>query len=194
MCLNHSQTQRWPNTFSAVSIQNPLFNTDQIKRKRADFMFKAVCFFQKDQSGSMKSLPQQNTDSEVWLPDYLTPSWLTLPNDQPVLAIIQPGETAMEALKTVCKVNIIHTCTHMHTHSSPLSPEPRGSQGTRSTLFKPQAIHFIHVFIHSLSRSPSLNSPLSEVTPNSSHTSNKHELNVPLCRTSRNVSSVRWRI
>ncbi|KAI4892120.1 hypothetical protein NFI96_017602 [Prochilodus magdalenae] len=65
-----------------------------------------------DQRGSMKSLPQHNADSEVWLPDYLTPSWLTLPNDQPVLAIIQPGETTVEALEAVCKAHSLDPSQH----------------------------------------------------------------------------------
>lgn len=52
----------------------------------------------------MKSLPQQNVDSDIWVPDYLAPSWVCLPNNQPVLAVIQPGETALEVLSTTCKV------------------------------------------------------------------------------------------
>lgn len=64
----------------------------------------------------MKSLPQHKTDSEVWVPDYLTPSWVSLPDDRPVLAIIQPGETAMEALETLCKVNVM--CTRKQNFSN----------------------------------------------------------------------------
>ncbi|XP_022537150.2 rho guanine nucleotide exchange factor TIAM1 isoform X1 [Astyanax mexicanus] len=66
----------------------------------------------KDQSRSIKSLPQPNTDTELWLPDYLTPSWLSLPNDQPVLAIIQPGETTYEALEAVCKAHNLDPSKH----------------------------------------------------------------------------------
>lgn len=55
------------------------------------------------------SLAQHKTDSEVWVPDYLTPSWVSLPDDRPVLAIIQPGETAMEALEALCRVNVMYT-------------------------------------------------------------------------------------
>lgn len=65
-----------------------------------------VCdlYLQKEKAGSVKSLPQQNVDSDIWVPDYLSPSWVCLPNNQPVLAIIQPGDTALEVLSTVCKV------------------------------------------------------------------------------------------
>ena len=62
--------------------------------------------FQKEKVSSVKSLPQHNVDSDIWVPDYLTPSWVCLPNDQPVLAIIQPGETTLDALDTVCKVGL----------------------------------------------------------------------------------------
>uniref|UniRef100_A0A7N8XYX2 TIAM Rac1 associated GEF 1a n=1 Tax=Mastacembelus armatus TaxID=205130 RepID=A0A7N8XYX2_9TELE len=61
----------------------------------------------KDREGSVKSVPQQNVDSDIWVPDYLTPSWVCLPSNQPVLAIIQPGETALEVLNTVCKTHKI---------------------------------------------------------------------------------------
>lgn len=61
-------------------------------------------YFQKEREGSVKSLPQQNADSDIWVPDFLTPSWVCLPNNQPVLAIIKPGETTLEVLSTVCKV------------------------------------------------------------------------------------------
>ncbi|XP_071395850.1 rho guanine nucleotide exchange factor TIAM1-like [Centroberyx affinis] len=62
--------------------------------------------------GSVKSLPQHNVDSDIWVPDYLTPSWVCLPSDQPVLAIIQPAETALDVLNTVCKAHKIDPSNH----------------------------------------------------------------------------------
>uniref|UniRef100_A0AAY4DDS8 TIAM Rac1 associated GEF 1 n=1 Tax=Denticeps clupeoides TaxID=299321 RepID=A0AAY4DDS8_9TELE len=62
--------------------------------------------------GSGKGLPQHNVDSEVWVPDYLTPSWVSLPSDRPVLAIIQPGETALDALESVCKTHGLDLSWH----------------------------------------------------------------------------------
>ena len=52
----------------------------------------------------MKSLPRPGTDSDMWVPDHLTPSWVCLPNDQPVLTIIKPGESVLCVLETICKV------------------------------------------------------------------------------------------
>ncbi|XP_035522910.1 T-lymphoma invasion and metastasis-inducing protein 1 [Morone saxatilis] len=66
----------------------------------------------KEREGSVKSIPQQNVDSDIWVPDYLTPSWVCLPNNQPVLAIIQPGETALEVLSTICKTHKIDPSGH----------------------------------------------------------------------------------
>nr|XP_020454143.1 T-lymphoma invasion and metastasis-inducing protein 1-like isoform X2 [Monopterus albus]XP_020454144.1 T-lymphoma invasion and metastasis-inducing protein 1-like isoform X2 [Monopterus albus] len=67
---------------------------------------------EKSREGSVKSLPQQNVDSDIWVPDYLTPSWVCLPNNQPVLAVIQPGETALKVLSAVCKNHKIDPSSH----------------------------------------------------------------------------------
>uniref|UniRef100_A0A3Q3JWW3 TIAM Rac1 associated GEF 1a n=1 Tax=Monopterus albus TaxID=43700 RepID=A0A3Q3JWW3_MONAL len=61
---------------------------------------------------SVRYLPQQNVDSDIWVPDYLTPSWVCLPNNQPVLAVIQPGETALKVLSAVCKNHKIDPSSH----------------------------------------------------------------------------------
>ncbi|XP_018546663.1 rho guanine nucleotide exchange factor TIAM1 isoform X1 [Lates calcarifer] len=66
----------------------------------------------KEREGSVKSLPQQNVDSDIWVPDYLTPSWVCLPNNQPVLAIIQPGETVLEVLSANCKTHKLDPSSH----------------------------------------------------------------------------------
>uniref|UniRef100_A0AAZ3PNH5 Uncharacterized protein n=1 Tax=Oncorhynchus tshawytscha TaxID=74940 RepID=A0AAZ3PNH5_ONCTS len=65
----------------------------------------------------VSSLPQVNsdshmTDSDIWVPDHLTPSWVCLPNDQPVLAIIQPGESALDVLETICKAHRLDPAKH----------------------------------------------------------------------------------
>uniref|UniRef100_A0A4W6FVS5 TIAM Rac1 associated GEF 1 n=1 Tax=Lates calcarifer TaxID=8187 RepID=A0A4W6FVS5_LATCA len=69
-----------------------------------------------EDSASEKSvrahLPQQNVDSDIWVPDYLTPSWVCLPNNQPVLAIIQPGETVLEVLSANCKTHKLDPSSH----------------------------------------------------------------------------------
>ncbi|KAJ8412528.1 hypothetical protein AAFF_G00128640, partial [Aldrovandia affinis] len=66
----------------------------------------------KDKEGSVKSVPHHNADSDIWVPDYLTPSWVCLPNDQPVLAIIQPEETTLHALESICKAHRLDSRKH----------------------------------------------------------------------------------
>uniref|UniRef100_A0A665UPS8 T-lymphoma invasion and metastasis-inducing protein 1-like n=1 Tax=Echeneis naucrates TaxID=173247 RepID=A0A665UPS8_ECHNA len=66
----------------------------------------------KEREGSVKSLPQQTVDSDIWVPDYLTPSWVCLPNNQPVLAVIQPEEPALEVLRAICKTHKIDPSSH----------------------------------------------------------------------------------
>ncbi|XP_031427573.1 rho guanine nucleotide exchange factor TIAM1 isoform X1 [Clupea harengus] len=64
----------------------------------------------KEQEGVEKS--PHPTDSEVWVPGYLTPSWVSLPNEKPVLAIIEPGHTALYTLESVCKTNKLDPSKH----------------------------------------------------------------------------------
>ncbi|XP_040006587.1 T-lymphoma invasion and metastasis-inducing protein 1-like isoform X1 [Xiphias gladius] len=82
-------------------------------RKPLEHMFEdSASEKSKEREGSMKSLPQQTVDSDIWVPDSLTPSWVCLPNNRPVLAIIQPGETALEVLSTICKTHKIDPSAH----------------------------------------------------------------------------------
>lgn len=69
------------------------------------FVYVCAAFKEREREGSIKGLPQQNLDSDIWVSDYLTPSWVCLPNNQPILAIVQPGETALDVLSTACKVS-----------------------------------------------------------------------------------------
>ncbi|XP_054610498.1 rho guanine nucleotide exchange factor TIAM1-like [Dunckerocampus dactyliophorus] len=66
----------------------------------------------KDRENSVKSLPQLTPDNDIWVPESLSPSWVCLPNDQPVLAIVQPGDTALEVLSSVCKKHKLDASGH----------------------------------------------------------------------------------
>uniref|UniRef100_A0A8C2DAJ5 TIAM Rac1 associated GEF 1b n=1 Tax=Cyprinus carpio TaxID=7962 RepID=A0A8C2DAJ5_CYPCA len=67
---------------------------------------------QKDTETPVKGLPRPSTDHDIWSRDHLTPSWVLLPNDQPVLAIIQPGESALDMLETICKAHQLDPTKH----------------------------------------------------------------------------------
>ncbi|CAM4550234.1 unnamed protein product [Leuciscus chuanchicus] len=66
----------------------------------------------KDPKTPVKGLPRPSTDHDIWSRDHLTPSWVLLPNDQPVLAIIQPGESALDMLDTICKAHQLDATKH----------------------------------------------------------------------------------
>ncbi|XP_051719284.1 rho guanine nucleotide exchange factor TIAM1 isoform X1 [Ctenopharyngodon idella] len=66
----------------------------------------------KDTKTPVKGLPRPSTDHDIWSRDHLTPSWVLLPNDQPVLAIIQPGESALDMLETICKAHQLDATKH----------------------------------------------------------------------------------
>uniref|UniRef100_A0A3Q4H5A2 TIAM Rac1 associated GEF 1a n=1 Tax=Neolamprologus brichardi TaxID=32507 RepID=A0A3Q4H5A2_NEOBR len=90
---------------------------DQVGLTLSDFAVKSLQKVFEDSSSeksvtSVKSLPQQNVDSDIWVPEYLKPSWVCLPNNQPILAVIQPGETTLEVLNTVCKTHKIDPSGH----------------------------------------------------------------------------------
>ncbi|KAL0994919.1 hypothetical protein UPYG_G00129300 [Umbra pygmaea] len=59
----------------------------------------------KELGGAGESLTHDTGDSDIWVPDCLAPSWVCLPNDQPILTIIQPGETALDTLDCICKAH-----------------------------------------------------------------------------------------
>ncbi|XP_069060147.1 rho guanine nucleotide exchange factor TIAM1 isoform X2 [Pleurodeles waltl] len=61
---------------------------------------------------SLTNVHQHNHDSDMWVQEYLTPSWVCLPNDQPVLAIIHPEYTARDALGAVCRSYLLDPSAH----------------------------------------------------------------------------------
>ncbi|XP_046716928.1 rho guanine nucleotide exchange factor TIAM1 isoform X1 [Silurus meridionalis] len=97
---------------SRPSISQVFVDGEEPVKKSLDEMFGDPSKEILDQTGSMRSLPQQAVDSDVWVTEYLTPSWVILPNDQPVLAIIQPGETTLEALESLCKAHSLDRAKH----------------------------------------------------------------------------------
>ncbi|XP_073672136.1 rho guanine nucleotide exchange factor TIAM1 isoform X2 [Paramisgurnus dabryanus] len=87
------------------SINQVFVDGEEPVQRNLDHMFEDTAKETLDQDGSLSSIPQHKTDSDVWVPDYLTPSWVSLPDDRPVLAIIQPDETAMEVLEALCRTH-----------------------------------------------------------------------------------------
>ncbi|XP_042153654.1 rho guanine nucleotide exchange factor TIAM1 isoform X2 [Oncorhynchus tshawytscha] len=99
------------------TINQVFVDGEEPVKKPLDGIYDVDTARERGKSHEGKSLPQVNsdshmTDSDIWVPDHLTPSWVCLPNDQPVLAIIQPGESALYALETICKAHQLDSTKH----------------------------------------------------------------------------------
>ncbi|XP_016364516.1 T-lymphoma invasion and metastasis-inducing protein 1-like [Sinocyclocheilus rhinocerous] len=85
---------------------------DQVKSPLEGMFEGSSCETTKDTKTPVKGLPRPSADHDIWSRDHLTPSWVLLPNDQPVLAIIQPGESALDMLETICKAHQLDPTKH----------------------------------------------------------------------------------
>ncbi|KAF6716261.1 T-lymphoma invasion and metastasis-inducing protein 1 [Oryzias melastigma] len=95
------------------SVDQVFCDDRELSRKPLERMFEdSASEISRKTEDSAKSLPQQTTDNDIWVPDYLRPSWVCLPNNQPVLAIVQPGETTLDVLSSVCKTHAIDPSGH----------------------------------------------------------------------------------
>ncbi|KAI1903388.1 hypothetical protein AGOR_G00026670 [Albula goreensis] len=95
------------------SINQVFADGEEPLRKNLEDMFEESSRSSvKEKEGSEKTISHHNADSDIWVPEYLTPSWVCLPNDQPVLAIIQPGETTLDALEIICKAHHLDSRKH----------------------------------------------------------------------------------
>ncbi|XP_064856670.1 rho guanine nucleotide exchange factor TIAM1-like [Oncorhynchus nerka] len=104
-------------TTAHPTINQVFVDGEEPVKKPLDGIYDVDTARERGKSHEGKSLPQVNsdihmTDSDIWVPDHLTPSWVCLPNDQPVLVIIQPRESALYALETICKAHQLDSTKH----------------------------------------------------------------------------------
>uniref|UniRef100_A0A8B9GRV3 TIAM Rac1 associated GEF 1b n=1 Tax=Astyanax mexicanus TaxID=7994 RepID=A0A8B9GRV3_ASTMX len=65
-----------------------------------------------EESSRTSGAGRPGTEQDTWTKDHLTPSWVCLPNGRPVLAIIRPGESALDTLETICKAHGLDPTKH----------------------------------------------------------------------------------
>ncbi|KAL4608586.1 T-lymphoma invasion and metastasis-inducing protein 1 [Arapaima gigas] len=94
------------------SINQVFADGEEPAKKSVDCVLDSPSDSAKEKGGSMKSLPQNNADSDIWVPDCLAPSWVCLPSDRPVLAVVHPGETALDTLENICKAHQLDPAKH----------------------------------------------------------------------------------
>ncbi|KAM8975151.1 rho guanine nucleotide exchange factor TIAM1 isoform 2-T2 [Pelodytes ibericus] len=66
----------------------------------------------KEKEVVLSGVHPHNPDTDMWVHDYLTPSWVCLPNDQAVLVVIHPEDTAKDALEIICKAHQMDYAAH----------------------------------------------------------------------------------
>nr|KAF6476535.1 TIAM Rac1 associated GEF 1 [Rousettus aegyptiacus] len=59
---------------------------------------------QREKEMVLPSVHQHNPDCDIWVHEYFTPSWFCLPNNQPALTVVRPGDTARDTLELICKL------------------------------------------------------------------------------------------
>ncbi|XP_044522811.1 rho guanine nucleotide exchange factor TIAM1 [Gracilinanus agilis] len=61
---------------------------------------------------ALSSVHQHNPDCDIWVHEYFTPSWFCLPNNQPALIVVHPGDTARDILELICKAHQLDLAIH----------------------------------------------------------------------------------
>uniref|UniRef100_A0A671ERQ4 TIAM Rac1 associated GEF 1 n=1 Tax=Rhinolophus ferrumequinum TaxID=59479 RepID=A0A671ERQ4_RHIFE len=59
---------------------------------------------QREKEMVLPSVHQHSPDCDIWVHEYFTPSWFCLPNNQPALTVVRPGDTARDTLELICKL------------------------------------------------------------------------------------------
>uniref|UniRef100_A0A4W2H406 TIAM Rac1 associated GEF 1 n=1 Tax=Bos indicus x Bos taurus TaxID=30522 RepID=A0A4W2H406_BOBOX len=59
---------------------------------------------QREKEMVLPAVHQHNPDCDIWVHEYFTPSWFCLPNNQPALTVVRPGDTARDTLELICKL------------------------------------------------------------------------------------------
>ncbi|XP_069328466.1 rho guanine nucleotide exchange factor TIAM1 isoform X3 [Eulemur rufifrons] len=67
---------------------------------------------QREKEVVLPSVHQHNPDCDIWVHEYFTPSWFCLPNNQPALTVVRPGDTARDTLELICKTHQLDYSAH----------------------------------------------------------------------------------
>ncbi|XP_061137576.1 rho guanine nucleotide exchange factor TIAM1 isoform X2 [Syngnathus typhle] len=98
------------------SINQVFADGEELAKRTADGLYAESAAKERqppsEEAAPGNSVPGPGAESDIWVPEHLTPSWVCLPNDQPVLSIIQPGESALCVLESICKAHQLDPTKH----------------------------------------------------------------------------------
>ncbi|KAE8621647.1 hypothetical protein XENTR_v10004906 [Xenopus tropicalis] len=79
--------------------------SESVKKSLEGIFDETMSEEKKEKEVALSTVHPHNPDTDIWVHDYLTPSWVCLPNDQPVLIVIHPDDMAKDALEIICKTH-----------------------------------------------------------------------------------------
>ncbi|XP_068126724.1 rho guanine nucleotide exchange factor TIAM1 isoform X2 [Hyperolius riggenbachi] len=92
---------------------NQVFNEgSETVKKSLEGIFDDTTSEDKEKEVPLTTVHPHNPDTDIWVQEYLTPSWVCLPNDQPLLIVIHPEDTAKDALEFICKTHQLDYTAH----------------------------------------------------------------------------------
>lgn len=86
--------------------------TDAVKRSLEGIFDDTIPDGKREKEVVLPSVHQHNPDCDIWVHEYFTPSWFCLPNNQPALTVVRPGDTARDTLELICKAHQLDHSAH----------------------------------------------------------------------------------
>ncbi|KFW77872.1 T-lymphoma invasion and metastasis-inducing protein 1, partial [Manacus vitellinus] len=85
---------------------------DSVKKSLEGIFDDTVPDGKREKEVALSSVHQHNPDCDIWVHEYFTPSWFCLPNNQPALTVIRPGDTTRDVLEMICKTHQLDVSAH----------------------------------------------------------------------------------
>ncbi|RMC01754.1 hypothetical protein DUI87_21771 [Hirundo rustica rustica] len=100
--------------FSVSSFHALVFGegVDSVKKSLEGIFDDTVPDGKREKEVALSSVHQHNPDCDIWVHEYFTPSWFCLPNNQPALTVIRPGDTSRDVLEMICKTHQLDYSAH----------------------------------------------------------------------------------
>ncbi|NWX92422.1 TIAM1 protein, partial [Nothoprocta pentlandii] len=85
---------------------------DSVKKSLEGIFDDTVPDGKREKEVALSSVHQHSPDCDIWVHEYFTPSWFCLPNNQPALTVIRPGDSTRDVLEMICKTHQLDPCAH----------------------------------------------------------------------------------
>ncbi|XP_048151256.1 rho guanine nucleotide exchange factor TIAM1 isoform X1 [Corvus hawaiiensis] len=85
---------------------------DSVKKSLEGIFDDTVPDGKREKEVALSSVHQHNPDCDIWVHEYFTPSWFCLPNNQPALTVIRPGDSSRDVLEMICKTHQLDHAAH----------------------------------------------------------------------------------